>query len=82
MLVLNINKIISTVIHNLCMYFIVFNHSCLSCAYLAFVLGFDSLMASYRLHDLALLFQLFSRVKTGQEELCTAFNEYIKVRVV
>lgn len=41
--------------------------------------GFDSLMLSYRLNDLALLYQLFSRVKKGQDELCTAFNEYIKV---
>ena len=41
--------------------------------------GFDSLMLSYRLSDLALLYQLFSRVKKGQDELCTAFNEYIKV---
>ena len=41
--------------------------------------GFDSLMSSYRLSDLALLYQLFSRVKKGQDELCTAFNEYIRV---
>ena len=41
--------------------------------------GFDSLMISYRLSDLALLYQLFSRVKRGQDELCSAFNEYIKV---
>ena len=41
--------------------------------------GFDSLMLSYRLNDLARLYQLFSRVKKGQDELCTAFNEYIKV---
>ncbi|CAH3104933.1 unnamed protein product [Porites lobata] len=40
--------------------------------------GFDSLMSSYRLSDLALLYQLFSRVKKGQDELCTAFNEYIR----
>lgn len=40
--------------------------------------GFDSLMLSYRLSDLALLYQLFSRVKKGQDELCLAFNEYIK----
>lgn len=40
--------------------------------------GFDSLMASYRLSDLALLYQLFSRVKRGQDELCNAFNDYIK----
>ena len=45
-----------------------------------FLLGFDSLMASYRLGDLALLYQLFSRVKRGQDELCNAFNEYIKVK--
>lgn len=44
--------------------------------------GFDSLMLSYRLSDLALLYQLFSRVKKGQDELCTAFNEYIKVHVL
>lgn len=44
------------------------------------LLGFDSLMASYRLGDLALLYQLFSRVKRGQDELCNAFNEYIKVK--
>ena len=43
--------------------------------------GFDSLMISYRLSDLALLYQLFSRVKRGQDELCSAFNEYIKVHV-
>ena len=47
-----------------------------SCLLLA---GFDSLMSSYRLSDLALLYQLFSRVKKGQDELCTAFNEYIRV---
>ena len=49
------------------------NFSCLLLA------GFDSLMSSYRLSDLALLYQLFSRVKKGQDELCTAFNEYIRV---
>ena len=37
------------------------------------------MMSSYRLSDLALLYQLFSRVKKGQDELCTAFNEYIRV---
>ena len=37
-------------------------------------------MLSYRLSDLALLYQLFSRVKKGQDELCVAFNEYIKVQ--
>ena len=36
-------------------------------------------MISYRLSDLALLYQLFSRVKRGQDELCCAFNEYVKV---
>ena len=56
----------------------------LGCMYLImflFVLlaGFDSLMISYRLSDLALLYQLFSRVKRGQDELCCAFNEYVKV---
>ena len=52
------------------------NNIFFSCLLLA---GFDSLMSSYRLSDLALLYQLFSRVKKGQDELCTAFNEYIRV---
>lgn len=38
----------------------------------------DSLMEENRISDLLLLYQLFSRVKNGVVELCTAFNGYIK----
>ncbi|XP_031573663.1 cullin-4A-like [Actinia tenebrosa] len=40
--------------------------------------GFDSLMISDRRSDLALMYQLFSRVKKGTEELCKAFSSFIK----
>ncbi|XP_063703800.1 cullin-4A [Culicoides brevitarsis] len=40
--------------------------------------GMDNLMEENRIGDLTLLYQLFSRVKNGVAELCTAFNSYIK----
>lgn len=40
--------------------------------------GMDNLMEENRISDLLLLYQLFSRVKNGVAELCTAFNAYIK----
>ena len=43
--------------------------------------GFDSLMDESRLSDLALMYQLFSRVRHGLEELCAYFGAYIKVRL-
>lgn len=42
-------------------------------------LGFDTLMMSDRRSDLALMYQLFSRVRTGTEELCKAFSLFVKV---
>lgn len=36
-------------------------------------------MISDRRSDLALMYQLFSRVKKGTEELCKAFSTFIKV---
>jgi hypothetical protein len=44
------------------------------------VTGLDQLLAENRLSDLALMYQLFSRVKDGLKELCTAFAAFIKVR--
>ncbi|ESO98807.1 hypothetical protein LOTGIDRAFT_187016 [Lottia gigantea] len=41
--------------------------------------GLDNLLQENRIEDLLLLYQLFSRVKNGQKELCTMFAEYIKV---
>ena len=41
--------------------------------------GFDNLMDESRIPDLALMYQLFSRVKRGLEELCAYFGAYIKV---
>ena len=38
-------------------------------------------MDENRISDLALMYQLFSRVKRGLEELCSYFGAYIKVRV-
>jgi len=42
--------------------------------------GFDSLMDENRLTDLALMYQLFSKVRHGLEELCAYFGAYIKAR--
>lgn len=42
--------------------------------------GLDSLLDQNRRHDLSLLYNLFSRIKGGLEDLCTQFNAYIKVR--
>lgn len=42
--------------------------------------GFDNLMDESRIPDLALMYQLFSRVKRGLEELCAYFGAYIKAR--
>ncbi|XP_044764848.1 cullin-4A [Coccinella septempunctata] len=42
--------------------------------------GLDSLLEENRIDDLSLLYQLFSRVKNGLIELCSAFNAYIKKR--
>lgn len=42
--------------------------------------GLDQLLSEFRLDDLALLYNLLSRVKNGLVELCTAFNAYIKKR--
>ena len=41
--------------------------------------GFDSLLDENRVKDLALKYQLFSRVKKGQEEMYSYFGAYIKV---
>ncbi|MPC15121.1 Cullin-4B [Portunus trituberculatus] len=40
--------------------------------------GLDSLLDQNRRHDLSLLYNLFSRIKGGLEDLCTQFNAYIK----
>ncbi|CAH3951967.1 cullin-4A [Pieris brassicae] len=40
--------------------------------------GLESLMDGPRLHDLTTLYNLFSRVKDGLNELCNHFNAYIK----
>ncbi|EDO35660.1 predicted protein [Nematostella vectensis] len=40
--------------------------------------GFDNLMLSNRIADLALMYQLFGRVRKGMEELCAAFSGFIK----
>lgn len=40
--------------------------------------GLDGLLDENRLHDLTLLYSLFSRVKNGLVELCQGFNAYIK----
>lgn len=42
--------------------------------------GLEGLLDENRLHDLSLSYSLFSRVKNGLSELCTAFNAYIKKR--
>lgn len=42
--------------------------------------GLDHLLSENRIGDLTLLYNLFSRVKNGLAELCTAFNGYIKKR--
>lgn len=41
--------------------------------------GLAALLDAPRLHDLATLYTLFSRVKDGLAELCHHFNGYIKV---
>lgn len=41
--------------------------------------GLDQLLDENRVTDLGLLYQLFSRVKDGLKELCSAFSAYIKV---
>ena len=43
--------------------------------------GFDNLLDENRVSDLALMYQLFSRVKAGLEELYKYFGAYIKVRL-
>lgn len=40
--------------------------------------GLDQLLDENRVTDLGLLYQLFSRVKDGLKELCSAFSAYIK----
>lgn len=42
--------------------------------------GLDQLLSEFRLDDLALLYNLLSRVKNGLGELCSALNAYIKKR--
>lgn len=42
--------------------------------------GLDQLLDANRLSDLALLYNLLSRIKDGLGELCTHFNLYIKKR--
>lgn len=42
--------------------------------------GLDQLLNENRIHDLTLLYQLLTLVKTGLSELCKAFNDYIKKR--
>lgn len=41
--------------------------------------GLDQLLTENRIKDLTLMYQLFSRVKDGLKEMCTAFATYIKV---
>ncbi|XP_074658437.1 cullin-4B-like [Tubulanus polymorphus] len=40
--------------------------------------GLDQLLDENRIHDLRLLYQLFSRVRDGLKELCTTFAAFIK----
>lgn len=40
--------------------------------------GLDQLLEEYRLNDLKLIYDLFSRVKSGHSQLCSHFNLYIK----
>ncbi|PRD26335.1 UNVERIFIED_CONTAM: Cullin-4A [Trichonephila clavipes] len=40
--------------------------------------GLDQLLEEYRLNDLKLIYDLFSRVKNGHSQLCSHFNLYIK----
>ncbi|XP_064638709.1 cullin-4A-like [Lineus longissimus] len=40
--------------------------------------GLDQLLDENRIEDLCLMYQLFSRVKDGLKELCTAFAQFIK----
>lgn len=40
--------------------------------------GLDNLLEENRIHDLSLLYQLFSRVKNGLSDLCQSFNGFIK----
>lgn len=40
--------------------------------------GLDGLLEENRVHDLTLLYSLFTRVKNGLSELCLSFNTYIK----
>lgn len=40
--------------------------------------GLDILLEENRVSDLALMYSLFSRIKTGTADLCVAFNAYIK----
>nr|XP_034330536.1 cullin-4A [Crassostrea gigas] len=44
--------------------------------------GLDQLLTENRIKDLTLMYQLFSRVKDGLKEMCTAFATYIKVPVL
>jgi len=41
--------------------------------------GLEALLDHKRIHDLSLLYSLLARVKNGPPDLCTAFNNYIKV---
>jgi len=41
--------------------------------------GLDNLLEENRVHNLTLLYSLFTRVKNGLVELCLNFNTYIKV---
>uniref|UniRef100_A0A8W8IR20 Cullin N-terminal domain-containing protein n=1 Tax=Magallana gigas TaxID=29159 RepID=A0A8W8IR20_MAGGI len=41
--------------------------------------GLDQLLTENRIKDLTLMYQLFSRVKDGLKEMCTAFATYIKL---
>lgn len=47
-----------------------------------FLSGLDQLLTENRMKDLTLMYQLFSRVKDGLKEMCTAFATYIKVPVL
>lgn len=49
---------------------------------LFFLSGLDQLLTENRMKDLTLMYQLFSRVKDGLKEMCTAFATYIKVPVL
>ena len=42
--------------------------------------GLEQLLEQNRKQDLSLLYSLFARIKSGLDDLCNQFNNYIKVR--